>query len=89
MAKSLLASDVLTVTGWVQPSSQGHLSNSWEEERVELKRKRKLKGEGKSGRKRPRANDYDVIPADPGKQIEELEPEGDQREGMSISASQM
>ena len=48
---------------------------------TELKRKRKPKGEGKSGRKRSRANDYDVIPADPGKQSEEHEPEGDQREG--------
>ena len=41
----------------------------------------KKKGEGKSGRQRPHANDYDVIPADPGKQSEEPEPEGDQREG--------
>ena len=48
---------------------------------TELKRKRKPKGEGKSGRKGPRANDYDVIPADLGKQSEEPEPEGDQREG--------
>ena len=50
---------------------------------TELKRKRKSKGEGKWGRKRPRAIDYDVIPADPGKQSEEPEPEpeGDRREG--------
>ena len=48
---------------------------------TEVKRKRKSKGEGKSGRKRNRENDYDVIPADPGKQSEEPEPEGDQREG--------
>ena len=34
---------------------------------TELKRKRKPKGEGKSGRKRPRANDYEVIPANPDK----------------------
>ena len=42
---------------------------------TELKRKRKPKG------KRPRANDYDVIPANPGKQREEPEPKGDQHEG--------
>ena len=34
---------------------------------TELKRKRKPKGEGKSGTKRPRANDYDVFTADPGR----------------------
>lgn len=32
---------------------------------TELKRKRKPNGEGKSGRKLPQVNDYEVIPAKP------------------------
>lgn len=32
---------------------------------TELKRKRKPKGEGKSGRKLPQVNDYEVIPTKP------------------------
>jgi len=61
---------------------------------TELKRKRKPKVEEKSERKRPRANDYDVIPANqanPGKgsKVKSRSPRGTSARGMSISASHM